>query len=156
MAKFGWNPGKLPDLQRKLGVLPIAIRAEGEKATRTSAELGAEEMRDVIQNSGTGWEGRQGRVDTGSMLESVASEGNRFGWLRNYREYFGMQDSGFVNLRKNAKNGPGSDNPTWLTGTGGPPGTTEAMKAMDTARLVARGTMYNLARRALRKAWSKT
>ena len=152
MAKFGWNPGRLPDLQRKLAVLPTAIRAEGEKATRTSAELGAEEMRDVIQNSGTGWEGRPGRVDTGSMLESVVSEGNRFGWLRNYREYFGMQDSGFVNLRKNSEN----EGRTWITGTGGPPGTTEAMKAMDTARLVARGTMYNLARKALRKAWSKT
>lgn len=155
MAKFGWNPGRLPDLQRKLATLPAAIRSEGDDATHVAAKLGAEEMRDVIQNSGTGWEGRQGRVDTGSMLESVASEGNRFGWLRNYREYFGMQDSGFVNLRKNAKNGPGSENPMWITGTGGPPGTTEGMRAMDNARLVTRGTMYNLARKVLRNAWRK-
>ena len=102
MAKFGWSPGRLPDLQRKLATLPSAIRSEGDDATHVAAELGAEEMRDVIQNSGTGWEGRQGRVDTGSMLDSVVSEKNRFGWLKNYKEYFGMQDSGFVNLRKNS------------------------------------------------------
>ena len=151
MAKFGWNPGKLPDLQRKLATLPAAIRSEGDDATHVAAELGAEEMRDVILNSGTGWEGRQGRVDTGDMLNSVASDKNRFGWLTTYEEYFGMQDSGFVNLRKNSEN----EGRTWITGTGGPPGTTEAMKAMDTARLVTRGTMYNLARRVLRNAWRK-
>ena len=151
MAKFGWNPGKLPDLQRKLATLPAAIRSEGDDATHVAAELGAEEMRDVIQNSGTGWEGRQGRVDTGSMLDSVVSEKNRFGWLKNYKEYFGMQDSGFVNLRKNAEN----EGRTWITGTGGPPGTTEGMRAMDNARLVTRGTMYNLARKVLRNAWRK-
>ena len=151
MAKFGWNPGKLPQLQSKIGALPSALKAEGERVESEVAELGAEEMRDVILNSGTGWEGRQGRVDTGSMLESVASEGNSFGWLRNYKEYFGMQDSGFVNLWKNSEN----EGRTWNTGTGGPPGTTEAMRAMDTARLVTRGTMYNLARKVLRNAWRK-
>ena len=151
MAKFGWNPGKLPDLQRKLATLPAAIRSEGDDATHVAAETGAEEMRDVIQNSGTGWENRQGRVDTGSMLDSVVSEENRFGWLKNYKEYFGMQDSGFVNLRKNSEN----EGRTWNTGTGGPPGTTEAMRAMDNARLVTRGTMYNLARKVLRNAWRK-
>lgn len=151
MAKFGWNPGKLPELQRKLATLPVAIRSEGDDATHVAAELGAEEMRDVIQNSGTGWENRQGRVDTGAMLDSVVSEWNRFGWLKNYKEYFGMQDSGFVNIRKNSEN----EGRTWDTGTGGPPGTTEAMRAMDTARLVTRGTMYNLARKVLRNAWRK-
>ena len=149
MAKADWKPGNLLAFQQRVSKLPPAVRLEGEQATIEVAALAAEEMRDVIENSGTGWEGRKGRVASGDMLRAVASEGNRFGWLAGYRDYFGLQNRGFVNLRKNAKN----EGITWITGTGGPPGTTEGMQALETARLVGRGQMYNRAKRLLSKAW---
>lgn len=151
MVSRAWKPGNLVAFQKRVTELPLAIGTEGEAATITVAEIAAEEMRDIIRHSGTGWDNREGRVDTGAMLDAVSSEGSRFGWINGFKEYFRIQDKGFVNLYKRSEN----EGKTWITGTGGPPGTTEGMRALDTARLVGKGQLHNLTVHLLSRVWRK-
>lgn len=79
-------------------------------------EIGAEKMRDVITNTESSFSstklqyglGPAGRIRTGAMLRSVGSRLRRgtkqviveVGYLKNYQDYFGYQDQGFLNVWK--------------------------------------------------------
>lgn len=80
-------------------------------------KIGEESMRDKIRTSGTEWSAFRkskwnigkswaGRVDSGRMIESIASRprfgGQKYemevGYVKNPQAYFGFQDSGFRQL----------------------------------------------------------
>lgn len=72
---------------------------------------GASDMREFISTRGTGWNGHQGRIDTGHMLESVNSDSAQtegrsvkgsYGWTQAAEDYFYYQEAGFnhVNGKK--------------------------------------------------------
>lgn len=140
----------------------------GAQVVVNAARLGAETMQDVISSSGTGWDGRlgpaDGRIDSGAMLSDVTydkraraggarlsgrtSRSARFGWLRRFRDYYGYQEEGFVNVLKNEEN----RNKTWVTGSGG---WTEGMGAYATAYYVAREYFRSEIRRITRRTWGR-
>lgn len=142
----------------------------GARVVEQGAEMGATIMREVANNSGTGWpDAREGgpRSDTGAMIEAIdydhhyhsgisrkgrTSRTARFGWINQYRDYFGYQETGFTNLRKNQKN----QGVTWVTGTGGPPGETEGMNAYETAHQEVKQWFIREMDRITRTAWRRT
>jgi len=109
---------KVRAVEKQLAAATEALQIE-------AAEAGRDKMREIIETSGTGraWQrshyakdgGRVGtlrrgsfggRVNTGNMRDSVSVrfEGrgaNRvaaFGWIRNFEDYFGYQDQGFLHV----------------------------------------------------------
>lgn len=128
-----------------------------------SAAVGAETMQQIIETSGTGWDGRlgptDGRVDTGQMLAAVdydkraragvsrtgrGSRSARFGWIRDYRDYYGYQDQGFNNIMKKDS-----------SADGGPPGYTLPMNAYETGFYAAREHFLAGLHRITRKTWGR-
>lgn len=117
------------------------VKREGARIVREVADEAAEDMRREIATSGTGWEGRAGRVVSGRMLGAVTADskstwgetrGNvatrtaRFGWLKDYEDYFYYQEIGFNNKYK-----------TTTSDDGGGPGETLGMQAFHQAFLRA-------------------
>lgn len=96
----------------------------GEAIAREAAEIGAKVMRQAINTSGTGWEGREARRDTSAMYRSVSSAKSavrgtartgskrasyRFGYIRGRAEdYFHYQDEGFRNINKKNSSADGA------------------------------------------------
>jgi hypothetical protein len=91
------------------------LKLESSLMAKELADLGAERMREYIQQRGTrfssaaqsaGINRGPGRIRTGNMYDSVDSRvesGNSrtlaaFGWLKNFEEYFGYQELGFRNI----------------------------------------------------------
>jgi hypothetical protein len=128
-----------------------------------AAAIGAETMQQIIETTGTGWDGRlgpnDGRVDSGHMLNDVSydkqahigvsrtgrgSRSARFGWIKNYQDYYGYQDQGFENI---AKKMPSED--------GGPPGYTLPMNAYETGFYAAREYFLAGLHGITRKTWGK-
>lgn len=91
-AAGGWFEAKVNEINRRnYRALQNAMK-EGEEITQT-----------FIATRGTAKSGKQGRVDTGKMLESVDSETNltgrdeaegRFGWLKKKPFYAEFQEAG--------------------------------------------------------------
>lgn len=91
-AAGGWFEAKVNEINRRnYRALQNAMK-EGEEITQT-----------FIATRGTAKSGKQGRIDTGKMLESVDSETNltgrdeaegRFGWLRKKPFYAEFQEAG--------------------------------------------------------------
>lgn len=140
----------------------------GAEAAIDAARAGAEEMERVIQISGTGWENKPGRIDSGNMLRDVgyerrasrgmsrsgsASRSATFGWIDGYADYYQYQEEGFVNLRKNRENEGITWGGTPFSGTGGPPGWTAAMGAYAAGYIAARERLRENINNITRKAW---
>lgn len=140
----------------------------GAQAVVNAARLGAETMRSVAEDSGTGWPngGPAGgpRSDTGDMIRDITydkvarrgvsksgrvSRTARFGWINRKRDYYLYQDRGFINVKKNPEN----RGVTWTTGMGG---WTEGMAAIELAQLVSRETFRAEMSRLTRKSWRKS
>lgn len=91
-----WFDGRVKDIRES--IVDIA---------QDTAEEGAEMVRDRIETSGTLKSGKRGRIVTGDMLAAVRSEVTatptlvtaEFGWLHEFRSYFGYQDAGFTHAR---------------------------------------------------------
>lgn len=74
-------------------------------AIRQFAEDGAETARHLVETRGTLKSGKQGRIETGRMVNAIKSSFNpstkngnasgRFGWLRDRQDYFAFQEGGF-------------------------------------------------------------
>lgn len=84
------------------------IEDGAEAVLEQAMEDGAESMRHHIRTRGTAKSGKQGRIETGAMLEDVKSrvypgtkKGNvvgRFGWIDNREDYYGYQEGGFEHV----------------------------------------------------------
>ena len=164
-----WRATKLKQYRSKLTAYSDTLDNLGARAVVDAARIGAETMQEIIATSGTGWENREGRIDTGKMIGDVdyqrvatrglskgsarVSRSATFGWIRHYEEYYGMQDHGFVNIYKLERN----RGETWKTGEGGPPvGKTVGMNAYATAHLAAREFFRREINRLTKTAWRKT
>lgn len=125
-------------------------------------------MRERIETSGTGWEGREGRIDSGAMLRDVTAStragsgmtraGHRsrsasFGWVNNQEDYYRLQEEGFTNIYKDAKNEGKTWGGTPYSGTGGPPGWTQGMNAYTDAFVAARERFRENINGITRRAW---
>ena len=81
------------------------IEHGAEGVLREVTDEGAALMRENIATRGTAKSGREGRIDTGLMYDSVntsvttSERGNvtgRFGWIGRKEKYFPMQELGFT------------------------------------------------------------
>jgi len=89
--------------------------------TENAAKDGAAIMRLVVATSGTGWENRQGRIETGEMYndidaapreERISARGNsviqwEFGWINGFEDYYRYQEEGFNNIWKSRPSADG-------------------------------------------------
>lgn len=100
---FIWRNNDLDTMQARFRAIPQELEEEAERLVQGAIEEGAEAMEMVIATSGTGWKDRQGRVETGKMLDHVKEfgterDGNRvegkFGW-DDPENYFIYQEQGF-------------------------------------------------------------
>ena len=106
---FQWMNGDLKLMVTELRGIPEEVASEAQTLVSEAMNIGAETQRQIIENSGTVKSGKQGRIETGLMLNSVQSAGadrvgnvieGRFGW-RDPEDYFIYQEQGFtVNSRK--------------------------------------------------------
>lgn len=91
-AAGAWFEAKVNEINRRNFAALRSAMKDGEQTTQT-----------FIATRGTAGTGKQGRVDTGKMLESVESEANlqgrdeaigRFGWLDKKPFYAEFQEAG--------------------------------------------------------------
>lgn len=97
-AKFtgDWSSSRAPAAGREL----VACLTS---AMKQATEFGADVARDVVETSGTGYQGRRGRVDTGIMVGAIDADSSesagiiegRFGWLKGTPYYLIFQEYGF-------------------------------------------------------------
>lgn len=165
MGRARWRVTGLNQFQARATAYSDALINTGAKAVVEAAKAGAEEMRAAAMVSGTGWEGRkpgQPRRVTGAMIDSITYDKNakrgssrgsgrssrsaRFGWIDTYDKYFGLQNTGFNNPRKN----PDNRGKTWITGSGG---YTEGMQAYERGLDVAREVFKQAIEKYTRQAW---
>lgn len=168
MAGARWRMTNSKGFVGKATAYSETLSTTGAQLVVESAAIGAETMQQVIESSGTGWDGRlgpaEGRVDSGQMLRDVSydkqarhgvsrrtgrtSRYARFGWIKNYQDYYGYQNEGFTNLSKSEKN----RNITWVTGSGG---WTEGMNAYENGLYAAREHFRAGLKRLTKKTWGK-
>lgn len=95
------NPSMEDWLRKKIQ----AVTEAAKEAIQETVKDGKEAMELTIATSGTAKSGRQGRIDTGQMLESVGSEvvseteytmKARFGYIDGPPPWTLYQDAGFV------------------------------------------------------------
>jgi hypothetical protein len=113
MAKFGRI--EIRGILKRPGVVKEILVEEATLMAGELADFGAERMREYIRERGTSFSAAAasaginrgpGRIRTGNMYNSVSSRvesgGKRtlasFGWIKNFEEYFGYQESGFRNF----------------------------------------------------------
>lgn len=80
-----------------------AIMDDVHEIVEDVTEGGARQMRQIISTSGTPKSGKEGRIETGKMLDEVKTDVGRggnsvvgqFGWLDEQLDYFYYQDEGF-------------------------------------------------------------
>lgn len=72
---------------------------------KEATENGETDTKRYIENRGTLKSGKQGRIETGKMRDSVDSEykdngkagaTGKFGWINEFERYFGLQEEGFT------------------------------------------------------------
>lgn len=104
---FQWMNGDLKSLVTELRGIPEEVAAEAQALVSEAMNIGAETQRQIIETSGTVKSGKQGRIETGLMRNSVQSAGadrvgntieGRFGW-RDPDPYFLYQEYGFTHAR---------------------------------------------------------
>lgn len=91
----------MPDFDQKLN----QIIAAAERAMDAAVKEAARFIEEAIRTRGTPKSGKQGRIDTGTMYESVENEievngaivTGRLGW-RNFELYFQLQEEGFIHI----------------------------------------------------------
>lgn len=160
----------LDDFVARATAYPENLLTMGSAAAIDAAKLGAEVMERVIQSSGTGWEGRSGRVDSGQMLRDVgytrsaergstgsgkATRTAEFGWTEGWLPYYEYQEKGFVNRYKSRENEGVTWGGTEYSGTGGPPGWTDGMSAYAQGYYEAQERFRANIESVTRKAWYK-
>lgn len=79
----------------------------GKDAIREGAKEGEALTKEHIQTRGTAKSGKQGRIETGRMLNAVTSRVEKdtdteieaaFGWLDDRENYFALQERGFTHV----------------------------------------------------------
>lgn len=79
----------------------------GKDAIREGAKEGEALTKEHIQTRGTAKSGKQGRIETGRMLNAVTSRVEKdtdteieaaFGWLDDRENYFALQEGGFTHV----------------------------------------------------------
>lgn len=105
MARISWR-GDLRALRMRIENIPEDYLDQAEEIMEDVTKEGADLMRQYIRTRGTDKSGKEGRIESGAMLEEVESEVVRnprsvrgeFGWGVDggtYEKYFGYQESGF-------------------------------------------------------------
>lgn len=118
----------LNNFYKKMDAAEASMTIASAEAVDELGQIGADEMRKVIRESESSFSstklqyglGPAGRIRTGAMLRSVASRLRRgtsqiiveVGYLRNYQDYFGYQDQGFLNVWKIVGYNPNLGYPT--------------------------------------------
>ena len=101
---FQWMNGDLSSMVTELRGIPEEVASEAQKLVSEAMNIGAETQRQIIETSGTPKSGKQGRIETGLMRNSVQSAGadrvgntieGKFGW-RDPDPYFLYQERGFT------------------------------------------------------------
>ena len=164
MAGARWRMTNGKNFVGKATAYSATLTNTGAALVVESAAIGAEVMQQIIETTGTGWDGRlgpaDGRIDSGDMVDDVSydkvahrgasrssgrgSRSARFGWIKNYKDYYGYQDQGFENIYKKQE-----------SADGGPAGQTLPMNAYETGFYAAREHFRAGLQRLTRKTWGK-
>lgn len=97
----GFRTTSTPDFTGKLDQMIAAAQEAMEEAVTEAARF----IEEAIRTRGTPKSGKQGRIETGLMYESVDNEvevngaliKGKLGW-RNFQLYFQLQEEGFIHL----------------------------------------------------------
>lgn len=82
-----------------------AVTEEAKDAVKAGAKEGEDLTKEYIRTRGTAKSGKQGRIDTGRMINAVSSQVEKdtdteieasFGWTRDREKYFALQEGGFI------------------------------------------------------------
>jgi len=100
-----WNNAAFNHFQARFTNLDARILDQAEPLVEEALQEGARVQQAVIATSGTGYKDRQGRVETGSMLDDVDTSPVRrsgstvegeFGWVDRRKDYYAYQEQGFT------------------------------------------------------------
>lgn len=99
---MGWSRSFI-NVETRFKRMPNEILGCVEKAMAGALEFGKNQMVDTIETSGTGFEGRRGRVVTGEMRDEVRAQQSRgkdsvtglLGWLEGTPMYAKFQELSF-------------------------------------------------------------
>lgn len=103
-----WKNAGLERLRARIEAIPGIAEDRLEELVEEAVIEGAHVQGTLIATTGTGWENRSGRVDTGAMLEAVKSSKPKrsgstvsaeFGWLEDPQDYYVYQEQGFRHYR---------------------------------------------------------
>lgn len=102
---FTWDNAAFNRLEQRFRNADKRLIEESVDLVDEATEAGALAQKIVIATSGTGWEDRQGRLDSDKMFDAVSTtpaklrgdavEGE-FGWVNETEPYFAYQDQGFT------------------------------------------------------------